>query len=291
MKREGIAEDGTFACVNDLILEKSDAFIHISDLAVQRGYGVFDFFKVRQGVPMFIDFHLDRFFHSAAVMKLTPMQSRDQIQTSIFSLLEKNKLSESGIKLILTGGYSADGYSPAVPNLVITQQTLKMPADSQVVKGLKVITHPYRKEFPDAKTINYSMGIWLADVVRSSGADDVLYHHDSVVSEFPRCNVFIVTDNNVLVTPVTQILEGITRKNVLALARDEFAIQERDITLTELYAAREVFLTSTTKRVIPVVEVDGRRIGIGSPGPVTGTLLTRLIALEEAYISKSLQNQ
>lgn len=277
--------DGKFAFVNQEIVEKADAFLHISDLAIQRGYGVFDFLKVMEGVPMFLDFHLDRFFHSASVMKLQAPADKRMISEHVYALLAKNQLPDSGIKLILTGGYSTDGYSIATPNLIITQHEVKMPQPEVIQNGIAIITYAYSKEFPQAKTINYSMGIWLSDLVKSSGAYDVLYHSQGVISEFPRSNVFLVTHGGVLVTPSNKILEGITRKNILGLAREKFSVEERDVTLSELYEAKEVFLTSTTKRIIPVVAVDNKAIADGRPGPVTRALLGDLISLENSIIN------
>lgn len=277
--------DGKFAFVNCEIVEKADAFLHISDLAIQRGYGVFDFFKVMKGVPMFLDFHLDRFFHSASVMKLQAPVDKKMILENVYALLAKNQLPESGIKLILTGGYSTDGYSIATPNLIITQHEVKMPQPEVIQNGIAIITYPYSKEFPQAKTINYSMGIWLSDLVKSSGAYDVLYHDQGIISEFPRSNVFLVTRDGTLVTPSNKILEGITRKNILALAREKFSVEERDVTLSELYEAKEVFLTSTTKRIIPVVAIDNQAIADKRPGPIAQTLLGDLINLENSFVN------
>lgn len=277
--------DGKFAFVNDELVERVDASLHISDLAIQRGYGVFDFLKVMHDVPMFLDFHLDRFFHSASVMKL-PLQlfDRDMIRERIYTLINKNQLPDSGIKLILTGGYSTDGYLIATPNLIITQQEVKMPSAELIQYGIGIITYPYSKEFPQAKTINYSMGIWLSDLVKSSGAYDVLYHSQGLISELPRSNVFLVAQDGTLVTPSNNILEGITRKNILSLARQKFSVEERDVTLTELYEAKEVFISSTTKRIIPIVAVDSRTITDGRPGRITQTLLKDLVTLEHSFV-------
>jgi D-alanine transaminase/branched-chain amino acid aminotransferase len=190
-------------------------------------------------------------------------------------------MPESGIKLILTGGYSSDGYTPSDSNFIMTQHALKLPSVEQVGKGVRIITYPYFKEFPAAKSINYMMGIWLLDLLLEQQAADVLYYHDEIVSEFPRCNVFIVDEAGSLLTPSRNILKGVTRKNVISLASQSMTVLEKDITRDDLYAAREVFLTSTTKRVLPVIQVDHRTIGNGRPGPVALSLLDKLLYLEK----------
>lgn len=198
----------------------------------------------------------------------------------IYRLIEKNNLAESGIKMILTGGYSTDGYHPDTPNLILTQHPLTLPGREVVEKGVKIITHEFVRDLPQAKTINYSMGIWLDDKLKNANATDVLYSRQGVVSEFPRCNFFMVTQDQKVMTPAEDVLHGITRKNVLSLASRNFASEEATITIDMVRSASEAFLTSTTKRVIPIVEIDGVPIGSGKPGPVSLSLLEDLVALE-----------
>ncbi|MEO8474041.1 MAG: aminotransferase class IV [Chryseolinea sp.] len=273
--------EAQFAFVGNQIVRVSDASVHISDLAVQRGYGIFDFFKIKGDHPYFLEYHLDRFYDSASIMKLKAAQSRADLTGIISELITRNAIDESGIKVILTGGYSPDGYQIAAPNLILTQHPLTLPSSDQIENGISVITHSYNKEFPEAKTINYTMGIWLVDRIKAEGASDVLYHHNNILSEFPRCNLFIVDQNGVVKTPAKNILKGVTRKNILKLSSTKYTTQETDISIDELFAAREVFLTSTTKRVLPIVSVDHKPIGDGKPGPVSMILLRELLELEK----------
>jgi branched-chain amino acid aminotransferase len=261
-----------------------NAFLHISDLSIQRGYGVFDFFKVSNGHPIFLNDYLERFYHSASVMRLEVSQTPNELRSVIYKLIDKNDMPESGIKMILTGGYSADGYQPHGSSLIITQQPLTLPSKDLIEKGIKVITYDYVRDFPHAKTINYTMGIWLTKLVADNNAADVLYQKNSVVSEFPRCNFFMVRKDGVVVTPGKNILYGVTRKQVLELSKRYYQSREGEITLDDIYDASEAFLTSTTKRIVPIVQVDGITIGEGKPGPVTLALLSHLTALENADI-------
>jgi branched-chain amino acid aminotransferase len=259
-------------------LEK--AFLHVSDLAIQRGYGIFDFLKITEGKPLFLEAYLDRFFSSAALMQLPVPLTREELKGHVFDLIGRNDLPLSGMKLILTGGYSPNGYDLAEPNLLLLQQELTLPGPEQVERGLKVITHEYVREVAAAKTINYTMGIRLLQEIRERGAEEVLYHQGGVLSEFPRSNVFVVKRDERVVTPAADVLYGITRGNVLRLARRRYETAEETVTVQDLLEAREAFMTSTTKRVLPVVEVDGHLIGDGRPGPVARALLADLLALE-----------
>jgi branched-subunit amino acid aminotransferase/4-amino-4-deoxychorismate lyase len=270
-----------YGIINDKLMPMQEASLHVSDLSVQRGYGIFDFFKVSDGHPFFLSDYLDRFYRSSEIMRLMVPYQREKIKSLIYRLIEKNHLPQSGVKMILTGGYSLDGFLPGLPNLIITQQRLSLPGRDQIEKGVPIITYEYVRDLPAAKTINYAMGIWLLDRVAQASAYDVLYVKDGIVSEFPRCNVFVVTREGKVLTPSDNVLHGVTRKNVLRLAARRFDAAEDNVTLDALYQAREVFLTSTTKRIVPVVTVDGRAIGNGQPGPVTRQLLEDLMACEE----------
>ncbi len=275
------------AYLNGEFLPLENAFLHVSDLAIQRGYGIFDFFKVQQGQPLFLPDYLNRFYASAMLMGLPVPVSEEELTSIIQALLQKNGQTEAGIKMILTGGYSENGYDPATPNFLITQHALTLPSEAQIATGIKVITHEYVRELAAAKTINYIVGIKLIQQVRAQNADDVLYHQAGVVSEFPRSNIFMVTEENTLVTPELNVLQGITRKNVLELAQGHYKTEVRPITLQELATAKEAFMTSTTKRLLPIVQVDNQIIGIGKPGTVTLSLLKKLVGLEEKYIASA----
>jgi branched-chain amino acid aminotransferase len=269
------------------IIDASKATLHISDLAIQRGYGIFDFFKINDGHVFFLNDYLDRFFSSAATMRLEVPLNRDELTTVIFDLVKRNNIRESGIKIILTGGYSEDGFQPGVPNLLMVHNPLVIPPTEQLLTGISIITYEYVRDVPGVKTINYTTGIWLLDKLRQENAADVLYHSNGLISEFPRSNFFIVKQDDTVVTATDNVLKGITRKNVLNLAKARGKVVEGEITHEDIYAAKEAFLTSTTKRIVPVVRVNDRIIGNGMAGSVSKALLSGLITLEESDRAKS----
>ncbi len=273
-----------YAYIIDRIIPYAEAQVHVSDLSIQRGYGIFDFFRVRKHKALFIEDHLDRFFASAGKMQLPCSLSRTELKNTIEMLIEKNELSDAGIKVLLTGGYAEDGYTIQSPNLVIVEHAFKYPAQEQIDHGVKIITVNFRKELPDIKTINYQKAIMMTPQVKAAGAADLLYHHDGIISELPRCNFFIVDQHDVIKTPAEHILLGVTRKKVLELARKKYTVEEIAITLEDVYAAKEAFFTSSTKRLVPVVQVDDAKIGNGLPGTITRDLLADFVAYEEQVL-------
>lgn len=269
-----------YSFLNNQFLPAEKTFVHVSDLAVQRGYGIFDFFKAVNGKIPFLDDYFNRFYRSAEFMQLPVSLSREELKNIVYELLQKNGVADAGIKMVLTGGYSPDGYEIATPNLIITQHALTMPSAKILEQGVKIITHEFRREMPLVKSINYTTGVWLQRKVKAANAYDVLYHLNGEVSEFPRCNLFIVNKDGMVITPTNYALEGITRKNILSLSGME--VNATTVTLTDVLQAREVFLTSTTKRVVPIVQVDDAVIADGKPGPVVEGILNELLRKENA---------
>jgi len=276
--------------LNDQFVASEKATLHISDLAIQRGYGIFDFFRVRENVLLYVDDHLDRFLQSASIMHLSAPGTKEELLLILKELLQKNNLPDSGIRMILTGGYSPDAYQPVTPNFIIMQSPLVIP-DSFLPKSISIITHEFVRDIPEAKTINYSMGIWLQKKIKEQQADDVLYHTNGVVTEFPRCNFFIVTKDNTIITPDKNALKGVTRKRIIELAQSSFIIKEGAITLDDIREAKEAFLTSSTKRIQAIVKVDGQPVGNGMPGEITSELLGRLLKTEKEFVSNQLNKQ
>jgi branched-chain amino acid aminotransferase len=273
-----------YSFVNDKFLPADQASLLIGDLSIQRGYGIFDFFKTLNHTPIFLDDHLDRFYHSAAQLRLPVGHTREALKAILNELQQKNNLPDSGIRITLTGGYSSDGYSLSHPNLIITQQALQTPISPECQTPIRLVTWPHQRQLPETKTIDYLMAIWLQPYIREQGADDVLYHHNGVISECPRSNFFIVTADDILVTPGRNMLKGITRKYALELAVPQLKTDERDITLEELTTAKEAFITSTTKHILPVTHIDDIHIGNSSagnaaPGPVSRWLNEKLYEL------------
>jgi D-alanine transaminase/branched-chain amino acid aminotransferase len=242
--------------LNGEFLKEPDARLHFRDLSIQRGYGIFDFFKVRNFSPVFLDEHLDRFYFSAREMHLDAGHSKEALKKIIFELIQKNGIPETGIRLTLTGGYSEDGYQLTSPNLIISSHSFQGVTRDQFETGIRLITYPHQRQLPQVKTIDYLMAIWLQPHVKQKGAHDVLYHHNGLVLECPRANFFLVTADYRLVTPDKNILGGITRQKILLLARERFTVEERDVSIEEIKAAREIFISSTSKTILPVAQVD-----------------------------------
>lgn len=211
-------------------------------------------------------------------MNLNPGVDRDRITKLIQQLIEKNNIPDSGIRITLTGGYTEDSYTILKPNLLITQSAFSFNKEN-FNKGIRLITYNHQRQLPQVKTIDYLMAIYLQPLIKEKDADDVLYHNQTEIRECPRSNFFMVNKNKEVVTPSKDILKGITRKKILSLT--EFNIKEANIDLIEIGNAKEAFITSTTKNVLPVLKIDGKIIGDGKPGKITTQIYKKIFDLKE----------
>lgn len=276
----------SFYYINGEYLPVNAAHIHIHELGFLRGYGIFDFMQVREGINLFFDDYLDRFQYSAAQMDLEIPLSIDELKATAKHLAKLNGFERSGMKIILTGGYSEDGFSPAKPNLYLLEQPFSTPSTAQYNNGIKLMIHEYRRELPDVKTLSYITPIRLIKKWKSVGAFDVLYHLNGNISESARSNFFIVNADGVLITPEKDVLRGITRKKILEIAPKHLETRIAEITLDDLRNAREAFMTSSTKGALPVVQVDDMVIGDGKVGDIAPKLQADFEALSNAYIAE-----
>ena len=273
-----------------MIVPAEKAMLHVTDLGLLRGFGIFDFLQNINGIPLFIDDYLDRFEKSARLMQLEfPEKNRAVLIQNVKALIAKNGFQHSGLRLCLTGGYSEDVFTPTTPNFIILEQEIKQSADYQgFVNGEKLILHEYVRDIYEVKTTNYIVPILLQARWKAEGAIDVLYHKDGLVSESSRSNFFIVDKNDTLITPNDQILEGITRKKIIELARqNNLALEIRAVTLEEILAAKETFITSSTKGVLPIVKLDEHRIGNGKVGEISKFLMEKFKVMQNDYIKNA----
>lgn len=278
----------SFVYLNNQFVNADTASLKLNDLALQRGYGVFDFFRTKNQQPLFIDDYLNRFFHSAKKFHLPLGKTNAEIKLLVQELLQRNKFAASGVRMVCTGGYSADGYQIADPNFFMIEQPLTAPNPKIYNEGIKIITYPYQRDFSEIKSLNYVQAVWLQPLLIEQSAADVLYHQNEVITELPRCNIFIVTKNGRVITPQLNVLAGITRSKILKLSLTNIPIQMQErISLADVYAAEEIFITSTTKSVLPVCWVDGKKIGLGVPGPITKKISVAFLKLVEDYFNAS----
>ena len=254
-----------YCYVNGDLVRYEDVRLHVSDLLFQRGFGVFDFFRCRNGsIPWLADY-TERLYNSLSLSGLKVDPDREQFTSIIHDLLDKNGLDNGVFKVIVTGGYSDNLESVTGPaNFIILNVHWKRPPEASFEKGVNLIRDRYVRPNPEIKTLYYFNKLRLEKRLREYSAVDVMYHTD-MISEASRANLFFVKGDRIY-TPASNILKGITRKQVLAMFDQ---VQVEDIEAVRLYDFDEMFLSSSSRDITPVVSVEGKQIGKGLPGPIT----------------------
>jgi branched-chain amino acid aminotransferase len=252
-----------FVFIDDDFYPEAAAAIPLNDLSITRGYAVFDYFKVLGGKAIFLNDHLNRLYFSANEMCLSPGYSKKALEKIIMDFIEKNGKEDAGIRITITGGSSADGYTLGKPRLIITMHSLVWPPKG-IENGIHLSSIAYQRQLSQVKTIDYLFAIRMQPLLSAENSDDFLYHKNEEISECPRANFFIVTKEDLVYTPAEKILKGVTRNKLIAHALGKYKIEEGIVTLSDALNAKEAFITSTTKGVMPVQTLDGKTIGDGS---------------------------
>lgn len=261
-----------FCYYNGKIVPTNSVGIPLNDVGILRGYGVFDYLRTYGREPFLFREHYRRFVNSAKMLGLEVPLSEQEMRKVIEMLLRKNKARDCAVRMVLTGGVSPNGTDYADPNCYILTEDLKAIPAVLCEKGAKLITHEHDRQFKEAKTTNYLTYLRLQKKVAHAGAVEVLYLFDGKVRECATSNFFIFRGDT-LVTPQKDVLMGMTRNCVVALAKNDYKVQERDITLQEMRRADEAFITATNKEIIPIVRIDGKKVGTGKVGARTRALM------------------
>ena len=261
---------------------RADARVSVFDSAVQGGDAVWEGLRVYNGRIASLDDHLTRLQHSAKTLAFANVPSSDAIRDAIFATLEANGMrDEAHIRLTLTRGEKiTSGMNPRLNQSGCTLIVLaewKPPVYSDT--GIRLITASTRRNTPqclDSKIHHNNLlnNILAAIEANVAGADSaIMLDVNGFVSETNDTNLFVVS-GGVLATPhADSCLPGITRRMILDIAGDQqIPATERNLSLTELYTADEVFTTGTMGELTPVLEADGRTIGEGAAGRMTRRL-------------------
>lgn len=256
-----------YCYLNGKIVQFDKAKISIADIGLLRGFGVFDYLRTYDGKPFLLEDHLRRFKNSAKKMGLSLPIKDSELKVIIKKLIDKNKEPNVGIRLVLTGGKSSDGlgWDKKTPTFFVLLKKIETPSMKMYENGVKLMTVNFQREFPEAKTNNYITRIKYEPLLTKERAHEMLFIKDNRVLEGATCNVFIFKGDT-LITPQKNILLGTRRNLVLKLAREMFKIEERELKTSELIEADEVFITSTTRDIMPVSKIDEQKIGNGKPG-------------------------
>lgn len=265
-----------YCYLNGQIVPISEAKVGIEDIGLLRGYGVYDGLAVVGGQPFRFADHFARFLAGAQTLNLNVPITEESCEKKIKEIVEKSGFaSRANVRMILTGGPTINGieYEFENPTFYITTDKWESLPSEYYEAGAKLLSYRYKREMPEHKTINYITAVKLQNWRKEEGAVEILYTYDGEVFECATSNICLVK-NGAIITPAEEVLGGITLKVVLELAEKAgYKIERRRVYEDELKTADEIFITSSFKDIVPIVNIDGSVVGSGRVGEVTKALI------------------
>ena len=263
---------------------REEAKISVFDHGLLYGDGIFEGIRIYNGRVFELDDHIARLYRSGKSIALDIPLTPAEMTAATIETVRRNELADGYIRLVVTRGEGDLGLNPVKcpkASYVIIASTIQLYPEEAYRKGLKIITCATRRNSPQAvngnvKSLNYLNNILAVLELRGTGANEgLMLTLDGYVCECTADNFFMVKDGRVLTPhPSSGALPGITRGVVIKLARQlGMEVEEGRYTLHDVYNADECFLTGTGAEAAPIVDVDMRVIGDGTPGPITWKLI------------------
>ena len=261
-------------------VSENEAKISVFDHGLLYGDGVFEGIRMYGGRIFRLDQHLDRLFASAKAIMLPIPMTKQQLVEACCETCRQNKLKDGYIRLVVTRGVGNLGLNPfrcKTPTVIIIAGKIELYPKEVYRKGLKLITASTQRTNPAAvnpsiKSLNYLNNILAKiEAINAGTVEAIMLNSQGHVTECTADNIFIVRDGRLETPPVSAgVLVGITRQVVIELAaKRKIEVREPSLAPYDLMTADEVFLTGTGAEIVPVVNMDGRMVGSGRPGPLT----------------------
>lgn len=279
------SEKKSYIYIDGDFYPRDEAKISVYDHGLLYGDGVYEAIRAYEGVIFKLNEHIDRLYESAKSIKIEiPLKKKEMIET-VLETLKKNGLREAYIRIVVTRGKGPMGVDPRncpKPTIIIITEK-REPFFGRGEKGITAIITSVRRTppwvvDPRIKSLNYLNNILARiEAIEAGAQESIMLNDRGFLSEGSTENLFIVKEEQIFTPPLTaSILKGITRGVVIRIARElGYEVEERDLTMHELFNADEVFVTGTAAEIVPIVKVSGRVIGTGDVGPVVKRLIAR----------------
>ncbi len=272
--------------IDGQFVNKADAKISVFDHGLLYGDGIFEGIRAYNGRVFLLREHLDRLFDSAKALMLKIPLPYEEVLKVVTESCRINNLRDGYIRLVITRGVGDLGMSPdkcSKPTVFCIADSIQLYPEEFYLKGLRVVTTPTQRMSnavlsPAIKSLNYLNNIMAKMEGTLAGAQEsVLLNSEGYVAECSGDNIFIIKKGQIFTPPIyAGALGGITRKCAMDIVKTiGKQVAETNLTRYDLFVADEIFLTGSGAEIVPVVEVDGRIIGEGKPGALTGDIMRR----------------
>jgi D-alanine transaminase len=274
------------AYVNGQYMPLDNATVHIEDRGFQFADAVYEVIRTYNGKPFALDEHLARLSRSLDGIKLPSPATTQELTGIVNELIRRAGFSETLVYMQISRGRAPRHRAfprTTQPTIVMTARQGPVTSKQLKHKGIRVITVPdFRWGRCDIKSVALLANVLAYQQAHEKGVDDALFVGlDGSIAESTAANLFIVQGTQIISPPIgPHLLSGVTRTRIIEAARKAgFAFSEKPVTVATLKTTDEAFLTSTTQEVVPIIEADGQKIGLGQPGKVTERVYTAFVDL------------
>lgn len=256
-------------------VNENDAVIPVDERGHQFGDGVYEVTRIYEGKPFMMREHVERLVKSAESIRMDLGMTVEEVESLMMEAVERSGEKNCDVYIQITRGIAKRGHlfpKDIKPSITMTVRPMEVIAMEERLAGKTAIFHEdERWKNCYIKSLNLLPNILAKQVANDAGAYEAILIRDGYVTEGTSSNIFIVQNGELVTRPLSNyILAGITRMRVEQLAEQlNIPFVEREFTKEDVLEAEEVFMTSTTNEVLPLVEIDGTTIGSGVAGPVT----------------------
>lgn len=260
--------------LNEELIKADEVNIHMEDRGYQFGDGVYEVIRVYDGDCFEMDAHLERLVQSADKIRMSLAYPISDLKQNLIALVEKNSLTNGTIYIQVTRGVAPRTHhfpTDVSSVLVAYVQDLDRPSHKTNNGAIAILAEDIRWKRCDIKSLNLLGSVLSKQEAKERGCEEAILHRGGIITEGSSTNVFLIKDRVIYTHPADHyILNGITRKKVMQIAQD-YAIQlkEQPFTTKELLQADEIFMTSTTLEITPIIQIDDKQIGNGEPESIT----------------------
>jgi branched-chain amino acid aminotransferase len=265
--------------LNDKLVDIDNACISVTDSGFLYGAGLFETMRSHNGIVFSLKDHLDRLFFSAGALSINNTYSREYITEAIYKVLKANKLTDARLRMTLTGGPISEPEEKRKSTLLIAATKLQPYPAEYYKNGVLVVLSPFRQNTAEPiyghKTTSYfSRMLALKSAHQKRAAEALWFTVDNRLAEGCISNVFLVKDSKLYTPPIeTPVLAGVARKTIFQVAlKNSIEFIEKNLYISDLLDADEVFLTNVIMQIMPVNSVEKHIVGNGKLGPLTKKL-------------------
>lgn len=253
---------GHYICLNGKFIDGKKAKIDVDNIEFSYGFGVYETIRLRNNKVYFLEEHLERLLYSAQVIGLKHNFSLATMTDWVNSLAKKNKIESANIKMLLIGGVLPQLYVMLLAPVYLEKKTYR--------EGVKVWTFQYERFLPQAKTLNMLPSYLAYTEAKEHGAFDSLFiDKKGYILEGTRTNFFAIKNKTLFTTPVVKVLDGVTRRKVIACAEENgYKVVEKNVLLKDISDYDGAFVTNTSGKIVPVKGIMNKELGISEFGEI-----------------------